>query len=47
MVDILAARGEEGRGQTTKSSGELLSEHYIRRYPNGATQQHESVVTLS
>ncbi len=26
MVDILAARGEEGRGQTAKSSGELLSE---------------------
>ncbi len=36
-VDALASRAEEGRGQTTKSLGELSSKP-SRGFPNGATR---------
>ena len=46
MVDALVLRGEEGRGQTTKSLGELSSEP-SRGYPNGATHPGKARISLA
>ena len=36
MVDALAQRGDEGRGELRKASGSC-KQAMTRRYPNGAT----------
>ena len=33
----MTLRGDEGRGVTAISSGEVCSNYYIRRFPNGET----------
>ncbi len=37
MVDALTERGDEGRGMAAISFGEVPSNRYIRRFPNGET----------
>ena len=46
MVNALASRGEEGRGKTAKSLGQLSSK-LNRGFPNEATQSAESGLSLA
>ncbi len=46
MVDALASRADEGRGQTAKSSG-WLSSKLSRGFPNGATHPDKIGVLLA
>ncbi len=45
MVDILAVRGEEGRLLVSDKLRRADKQALTRRFPNGATQLQEIVVT--
>ena len=45
MEDALVLRGEEGRAKLRKATGSR-TEALIRRYPNGATQYLEEILSV-